>query len=84
MGGAYAGMIAFARVGGSLAGYWQAILQLASFPLLYVLPLVGAVAAYHMIRRHVPPISGETHCGNCGYVLRGLSEARCPECGRRI
>jgi hypothetical protein len=23
----------------------------------------------------------EPHCGNCGYLLVGLSEKRCPECG---
>lgn len=26
----------------------------------------------------------ETRCRQCGYILRGLSEARCPECGERI
>jgi hypothetical protein len=26
----------------------------------------------------------ETHCRKCGYILRGLSEPRCPECGERI
>jgi hypothetical protein len=83
-GAAYAGVIALARAGGSFAGNWQAILQVALFPLLYVLPFVGAVAVYHAIHRHVPLISGETHCGNCGYMLRGLSEPRCPECGRSV
>lgn len=27
---------------------------------------------------------GETHCGGCGYVLHGLREPRCPECGSSI
>lgn len=26
----------------------------------------------------------ETRCRQCGHVLRGLSEPRCPECGERI
>ncbi len=26
----------------------------------------------------------ETRCRACGYILRGLSEPRCPECGERI
>ncbi len=26
----------------------------------------------------------ETRCRRCGYILRGLSEPRCPECGERI
>jgi hypothetical protein len=27
---------------------------------------------------------GETFCRRCGYILRGISEPRCPECGERI
>jgi hypothetical protein len=27
---------------------------------------------------------GETRCRRCGYILRGISEPRCPECGERI
>jgi len=23
-------------------------------------------------------------CRKCGYILRGISEPRCPECGERI
>ncbi len=26
----------------------------------------------------------ETRCRKCGYILRGLSEPRCSECGERI
>lgn len=26
----------------------------------------------------------ETRCRKCGYMLRGISEPRCPECGERI
>lgn len=26
----------------------------------------------------------ETRCRKCSYILRGLSEPRCPECGERI
>lgn len=29
-------------------------------------------------------LDGHTHCGCCGYILKGLSEPRCPECGERI
>ena len=31
-----------------------------------------------------PPDDGHLHCLKCGYVLKGLSEPRCPECGERI
>jgi hypothetical protein len=27
---------------------------------------------------------GLTRCGGCGYILSGLKEPRCPECGRAI
>jgi RNA polymerase subunit RPABC4/transcription elongation factor Spt4 len=26
----------------------------------------------------------ETRCRKCGYILRGISEPRCPECGESI
>ena len=26
----------------------------------------------------------ETRCRQCGHILRGLSEPRCPECGEKI
>jgi len=29
-------------------------------------------------------LTGETRCRKCGYILRGISEPRCPECGERI
>ena len=28
--------------------------------------------------------SAETRCRKCGYILRGISEPRCPECGEQI
>jgi hypothetical protein len=31
-----------------------------------------------------PVLDGRTRCGWCGYILSGLREPRCPECGRRI
>ena len=32
-------------------------------------------------RRHG---GGETRCRKCGYILRGITEPRCSECGERI
>jgi rubrerythrin len=26
----------------------------------------------------------ETRCRKCGYILRGITEPRCPECGEPI
>ncbi len=30
------------------------------------------------------PHDRETRCRKCGYILRGLAEPRCSECGERI
>ena len=32
--------------------------------------------------RHIRDSDSSPHCEQCGYALRGLSEPRCPECGR--
>lgn len=45
-----------------------------------------ALLLFEMLRRHHArdPSSNETRCRRCGYVLRGLSQPVCPECGERI
>jgi hypothetical protein len=30
------------------------------------------------------PFDGETRCRQCNYILRGITEPRCPECGEPI
>ena len=47
---------------------------------------VGVVAYGLMTRRYYRARSqdGETRCRKCGYILRGITEPRCPECGERI
>ena len=30
------------------------------------------------------PRRSETHCRKCDYILKGLSEPKCPECGEQI
>lgn len=47
----------------------------------------GFAACAHVASRTSgfrPDPEGHTRCGQCGYILRGLSEPRCPECGRQI
>ncbi len=47
----------------------------------------SAVAAYHRIGARWgerPTADHESHCRVCGYILRGITEPRCPECGERI
>jgi hypothetical protein len=47
---------------------------------------VAGIAIYAYLRRHYGPATpdGETHCRHCDYILRGISEPRCPECGEAI
>lgn len=45
------------------------------------------VVAYGVLTRACGPgrrCDRETRCRRCGYILRGLVEPRCPECGERI
>ncbi len=48
--------------------------------------IVLAVAIYGLLTRYYGPASGdaETRCRNCRYILRGITEPGCPECGERI
>ena len=48
--------------------------------------LLVAVCLYQVITQHFGPGSAveETRCRKCGYILRGITEPRCPECGERI
>ena len=47
--------------------------------------VVTAFAADQLaIRFGLPGDDLETRCRSCGYILRGITEPRCPECGERI
>ncbi|MHC4444887.1 MAG: hypothetical protein ACYTF1_20420 [Planctomycetota bacterium] len=38
-----------------------------------------------LTRRYGPEApDNETHCRKCGYILKGITEPRCPECGEKI
>ena len=47
---------------------------------------LAAVLTYCLVtKRYGPkPIDSETRCRKCGYILRGITEPRCSECGERI
>ena len=51
---------------------------------LYMPGCIAGVAVWSFLRRSVRVADGELHCPACGYTLRGLSQPRCPECGRAI
>ena len=52
--------------------------------LLATLPMVVGVLTFALFRRGRERDDGYLHCLNCNYILKGLSEPRCPECGERI
>ena len=55
--------------------------------LVIVFPgMVTSIVAYGLLTRFwgTQTIDGETHCRKCGYILRGIPEPRCSECGERI
>ncbi|GMU24131.1 MAG: hypothetical protein AMXMBFR13_42080 [Phycisphaerae bacterium] len=65
-------------------GNWGAALGVA---VGYFLPvLLLAFGVYGLTTRLCfrRTLDQETRCRQCGYILRGISEPRCPECGERI
>jgi hypothetical protein len=53
----------------------------------YILPVaVFVLAAYTLLTRYVGSKHKdfEPRCPKCGCILRGLTEARCPDCGEGI
>jgi len=54
----------------------------ASLPILLVGFAACGVLSYLPGRREIT--DGQTRCRKCGYILRGITEPRCPECGERI
>ena len=47
-----------------------------------IAPLAAAVLVHALTPREKK--DGHTRCGKCGYILKGLTEPRCSECGERI
>jgi len=48
--------------------------------------LAGPTATAVLLHMLTPKerLDGETRCRKCGYILKGLTEPRCSECGERI
>lgn len=57
------------------------MLVLAVPPVLFA---TGAFTLLDIHRRAARHGDDETRCRRCQYILRGLTEPRCPECGERI
>ena len=59
---------------------WTGVVGIAMVALCLALPGIGFAVLIALHRRP----DAETRCRHCNYILRGLSEPRCPECGERI
>lgn len=75
----------------ALLGLWGSVgpflSPLGATVLFVALPALGvtlSLRVYHQLTPYRPKLDGHTRCGECGYILKGLVELRCPECGRRI
>lgn len=60
--------------------------DVARYTLVCLLALIPGVVSLAVFARLTPRrrSDGMIHCLRCDYVLKGLSEPRCPECGERI
>jgi ABC-type proline/glycine betaine transport system permease subunit len=62
--------------------------RVPSFSLFFLFPpTIVTLLVYSIVTRLLAQCTGagtETRCRKCGYILRGISEPRCPECGERI
>ena len=76
-----------------LVGHWGAstgmpvLADAAASLILFELPvLIAGLVGYGVVTRLFGPTrrEAETRCRKCDYILRGLTEPRCPECGERI
>ncbi|MCH8851065.1 MAG: hypothetical protein IID41_00270 [Planctomycetes bacterium] len=73
------GLIVISRSGGS-AQRWLVMFFLLS--IFSTGPIATAVLAHVLTPKEI--LDGHTRCGKCGYILKGLTEPRCSECGERI
>ena len=52
---------------------------------VYTMPTTAfCLTIFALLGRQAPGKAGESSCRRCGYILRGLSAPRCPECGEAI
>lgn len=61
---------------------WDRSLVYFGLVFSWSVPCFVAVTVYSAIFRR--KADAETRCRRCSYILRGISEPRCPECGERI
>ena len=89
--GAVVGLVMYLAIMAQFRSLVMGMLQVAgeaaTLLLLFFAPAsLGGVVAYGLITRYCGPErqDNETRCRKCGYILRGIPEPRCSECGERI
>ena len=68
-------------------GKTSAIRQMYSVIISHCCTGAVAIGFYVVLTRYWGPeaiFDRETRCRACGYILKGIIEPRCPECGERI
>ena len=77
-------LVIVARILTRLVPEWaEALLAIATFGAASIV----AIATYSVLTGKYGPeavYERETRCRKCGYILRGIPEPRCSECGERI
>ena len=61
--------------------------RLVNAVIFYSLPILLAIITYSLLARQLglkTDPETETHCRKRGYIPRGITEPRCPECGEKI
>ena len=63
------------------------LLELLGLGMVGAIASVASLGMYGILtRRYGPKVftDGETRCRKCHYILKGIRDPRCPECGERI
>lgn len=66
------------------SGPVNVVMTLVALGHVLLIPLLLSLGLYQRLTAYIPRLDGVTRCGNCGYILKGLTEPRCTECGRKI
>ncbi len=62
---------------------WAELMLMAIFLAIFLGGILCVILALRwLLKNH--STDNETRCRKCGYILRGITEPRCPECGERI
>jgi len=66
---------------------WYDIPGCITGTLIHSFAAINCIGIYAYLTVRFPPkkeANNETRCRKCGYILRGITEPRCSECGEKI